>query len=163
MVILYPAIFVAAVVVANLMLLWLGPWFSPFNAFFLIGLDLSLRDKIHEMWEGSQLWIRMFIMISTGSVISILFNIDALMIGIASAVAFLLSGVADALVYHRLLKHPFLIKSNASNSVGALVDSIAFPLIAFGMIPGLFMIILLQFAAKVAGGAVWSFILQKIR
>ena len=163
MVILYPAIFVAAVVVANLMLLWLGPWFSPFNAFFLIGLDLSLRDKIHEMWEGSQLWIRMFIMISTGSVISILFNIDALMIGIASAVAFLLSGVADALVYHRLLKHTFLIKSNASNSVGALVDSIAFPLIAFGMIPGLFMIILLQFAAKVAGGAVWSFILQKIR
>ena len=163
MVILYPAIFVAAVVVANLMLLWLGPWFSPFNAFFLIGLDLSLRDKIHEMWEGSQLWIRMFIMISTGSVISILFNIDALMIGIASAVAFLLSGVADALVYHRLLKHPFLIKSNASNSVGALVDSIAFPLIAFGMIPGLFMIILLQIAAKVAGGAVWSFILQKIK
>ena len=161
--VIYPIIFVSAVTAANLLLLWLGPWFSPINGFLLIGLDLSLRDKIHEMWKGSQLWLRMGFLISTGSVVSILFNMDALMIGIASAVAFLLSGLADALVYHRLEKKKFLIKSNASNGVGALVDSIAFPLIAFGFIPGLAAIILLQFAAKVAGGFVWSFILQKLR
>ena len=44
---------------------------------------------------------------------------------------------------------------------GAAVDSIAFPTIAFGV----FMpeIVALQFLAKIAGGAVWTYLLGKIK
>ena len=59
----------------------------------------------------------------------------------------------------RLRKYKFLIRSNGSNIAGSALDSIIFPTMAFGV----FMpeIILGQFVAKVAGGAIWSFILQK--
>ena len=42
------AVYIAAMVTANLLVWWLGPWFSPINAFLLIGLDLTLRDVMHD-------------------------------------------------------------------------------------------------------------------
>jgi hypothetical protein len=42
------AVYIAAMTTANLLVWWLGPWFSPINAFFLIGLDLTLRDVMQE-------------------------------------------------------------------------------------------------------------------
>ena len=56
---IYPAIYIAALVIANLLVAWIGPWFSPINAFVLIGLDLSLRDKLHEQWENDRLLLKM--------------------------------------------------------------------------------------------------------
>ena len=44
---------------------------------------------------------------------------------------------------------------------GAAVDSLLFPTIAFGVLMP--EIIALQFIAKVSGGAVWSFLLQKFQ
>ena len=41
---IYAGIYIAALVAANLLVAWLGVWFSLVNAFVLIGLDLSLRD-----------------------------------------------------------------------------------------------------------------------
>jgi uncharacterized PurR-regulated membrane protein YhhQ (DUF165 family) len=62
-------------------------------------------------------------------------------------------------VYQRLVSKQWLIKSNASNAAGAAVDSLIFPTIAFGsLMPA---IVLLQFAAKVVGGALWSWMLRK--
>jgi uncharacterized PurR-regulated membrane protein YhhQ (DUF165 family) len=46
----------------------------------------------------------------------------------------------------------------AGNSVGALIDSIVFPTIAFGSLMPL--IVLAQFAAKVLGGSMWGYLLQ---
>jgi uncharacterized PurR-regulated membrane protein YhhQ (DUF165 family) len=54
----------------------------------------------------------------------------------------------------------WLKRANASNVAGAAVDSIAFPTIAFGVL--LPHIIALQFAAKIAGGAVWAVLINKI-
>jgi len=154
-----PIIYLVAIVIANLMLLWFGPVASIYNAFILIGLDLSLRDKLHDQWHGNNLWLKMLLLICGGSAITVVLNWDALPIALASATAFLVSGVGDALVYSRLRQHKFLVRSNGSNVAGSALDSVIFPTMAFGV----FMpeIILGQFAAKIAGGAIWSYIIFK--
>ena len=154
-------IYLAAIVLANLTLLLFGPTASIFNAFILIGLDLSLRDKLHDQWHGKNLWLKMLALICGGSAITVALNWDALPIAIASATAFLASGIGDALLYAKLRNYKFLIRSNGSNVAGSALDSVIFPTMAFGV----FMpeIIIGQFVAKIGGGAVWSFILSKLK
>ena len=103
--------------------------------------------------------MKMLALICGGSAITVVLNWEALPIAIASATAFLAAGIGDALLYMRLRRYKFLIRSNGSNIAGSALDSIIFPTMAFGV----FMpeIILGQFVAKIAGGAIWSFILQK--
>jgi hypothetical protein len=48
-------LYIAAITAANLLVAEFGPVISPLNAFFLIGLDLSLRDRLHDLWAGRQL------------------------------------------------------------------------------------------------------------
>ena len=154
-------IYLVAIVLANLTLLLFGPTASIFNAFILIGLDLSLRDKLHDQWYGKNLWLKMLALICGGSAITVALNWEALPIAIASATAFLASGIGDALLYAKLRNYKFLIRSNGSNVAGSALDSVIFPTMAFGV----FMpeIIIGQFVAKIAGGAVWSFILSRLK
>ena len=154
-------IFVAAIVVANLTVAEFGPWVSPINAFVLIGLDLSLRDWLHDKWRA-ELW-RMGALIGTAGIVSFLLNPAAGRIAVASAVAFTASSLVDAGVYHRLIDLPFLKRANGSNMAGALTDSVLFPTVAFGLFPGIAAVIGLQFAAKTVGGGVWSVIIAKVR
>ena len=157
---IYSGIYIAALVLANLLVAWLGPWFSPINAFVLIGLDLSLRDKLHEQWQNDRLILKMGGLIIVANVVSYLLNPTAGTIALASFVAFALSMIADSIAYHFLRHKSWVIRSNGSNIAGAAVDSIAFPTIAFG---GLMLeIVALQFIAKLFGGGVWSFLLTKI-
>jgi queuosine precursor transporter len=149
------AVYIAAMVAANLLVWWLGPWFSPINAFFLIGLDLTLRDVMHDRLTKWQ----MLGVVLAGGALTWLLNPSAAHIAIASATAFTLSAVADWLAYTFLRSRPWLVRSNGSNVVGAAVDSVIFPTLAFGgFLPH---IVLMQFAAKVGGGAVWSVLLRK--
>jgi uncharacterized PurR-regulated membrane protein YhhQ (DUF165 family) len=151
-------IYIAALVIANLSVAYFGPWVSPINAFLLIGLDLSLRDKLHERWK-SHLWSKMLCLIVGAGVISFVLNQASMTIAIASVLAFVCAGLVDAFVYQKLMSKDWMIKSNASNASGAAVDSIVFPTIAFGsLMPE---IVLLQFVAKVVGGALWSLVLKK--
>jgi hypothetical protein len=144
---------------ANLLVAWLGPWFSGMNAFVLIGLDLSLRDKLHEQWQNNRLLLKMGGLIAVASVISYLLNPAAGLIALASLVAFALAMIADTIVYHYLRNKPWMIKSNGSNVAGAAMDSITFPTIAFGgLMPE---IVALQFFAKLMGGGIWSYLLKK--
>lgn len=151
----------AAMVAANLSVATFGPWVSPINSFLLIGLDLSLRDHLHDRWRGSGLWPRMLGLIVAAGAISYAFNPAAGKIAIASVVAFVAAGILDALAYHLLRSRPYLERSNGSNAVGAAADSLLFPTIAFGgFLPH---IVALQFAAKVGGGFVWSLLLNRMR
>lgn len=151
--------YIAAITAANLSVAWIGPWVSPINAFVLIGLDLSLRDRLHERWQANHLWPRMLAMILAGGAISYLLNPAAGKIAIASTAAFVVAGLADALAYHALRRWPYMTRANGSNVVGAAVDSLVFPTMAFGgLIPA---IVLAQFAAKVTGGALWSVVLRR--
>lgn len=153
-------IYIASLTIANLLVAWLGPWISPINAFLLIGLDLTLRDRLHEKWQGKNLSLRMGGMILAAGLLSFAINSDAGIIAIASVVAFTMSQMLDALVYQKMIRFERWKKVNASNAVGAGADSIIFPTIAFGgLMPE---IVALQFTAKVAGGFVWSLILDSL-
>jgi hypothetical protein len=74
---IYVAIYLAAIVVANLSVAALGPQAVIVNAFLLIGLDLTLRDKLHDRWNNDQLALRMGALILAGGVISYVLNRDA--------------------------------------------------------------------------------------
>lgn len=149
------AVYIAAMVTANLLVWWLGPWFSPINAFLLIGLDLTLRDVMHDRLTRWQ----MLAVVLAGGLITWGLNPSAAQIAIASATAFTLSACADWLAYTLMRSRPWLVRSNVSNAVGAAVDSLIFPTLAFGS----FMphIVAMQFTAKVCGGAAWSWLLRK--
>lgn len=155
------AIFVAAITAANLLVATFGPWFSPINAFLLIGLDLSLRDWLHDRWRD-QLW-KMGALIAAAGGLSFVLNPAAGRIAVASFLAFTVAATADALTYHRLIDRRWMVRANGSNVVGAATDSVLFPLIAFGPFPGLLAVIGLQFAAKVTGGSVWALALNHRR
>lgn len=155
---MYVLIYLVAIVMANLAVIYFGPSASIWIAFLFIGLDLSLRDKLHDTWRGKRLWPKMLILICSGSLITVALNYEAMQIAIASAVAFLGAGVGDAIIYSLLGKKKYLIRSNGSNVVGAALDSIIFPTLAFGSLMPL--IILGQFLAKVGGGFIWSLVLN---
>jgi hypothetical protein len=112
-------IYLLGVVLANMIILWFGPQAAVITAFLFIGLDLTLRDKLHDQWHGKQLWWKMLALICGGSTILIALNWDALPIGLASATAFLAAGVGGSLVYAGLRKKHFIIRANGSNVAGS--------------------------------------------
>lgn len=148
-----------AIIAANLIITRYGPSMSIITAFACIGLDLTARDKLHEAWHRRGLVWKMAGLIGVGSLLSWVLNKDAGQIALASFAAFTMAAVADTLAYSALFKRVHLVKINGSNIAGALVDSITFPTLAFGV----FMpwIVLGQFTAKVGGGFVWSLILTR--
>lgn len=153
-------LYLAAIVAANLSVAAFGPEASIINAFLFIGLDLSTRDALHERWHGRALWPRMLLLIGAGSALSAALNWQAAQIAVASFAAFLSAGIADAVVYSVMDKRSRLLRMNGSNLVAAGVDSLVFPALAFGL-PLLWLIVIGQFVAKVAGGFVWSLLLTK--
>jgi len=152
---LIAAIFVYAIAMtlANLSIATFGVWVSPINAFIFIGLDLALRDWLHvrlKMWQMGAL-------IASTGVLTYALNPSAGMIAVASSVSFILAALADWAVFTKITGSWFK-RANTSNVAGAAVDSIAFPTIAFGaLMPE---IIAMQFFAKIAGGAAWSWLIK---
>lgn len=147
-------VYAIAMVLANLIVAKLGSSASPFIAFFLIGLDLVVRDWLHvrlKIWQ-------MGCLIAATGVLTYVLNPAAGQIAVASSVAFTLAALADWLVFAKM-RGSWMRRANGSNVAGAAVDSVVFPTVAFGsLMPE---IVALQFLAKVAGGAAWSFIIDR--
>lgn len=156
----YVVLYLLAIILANLSVARFGPESAIINAFLFIGLDLTARDRLHDAWRGKQLVLKMGLLIAAGSLLSWLLNRDAGPIALASFVAFVAAATVDSVVYHFLRQYPRFYRVNGSNIPSAAVDSFVFPTLAFGAL--LWPIILGQFAAKVAGGFVWSLIFQGI-
>lgn len=152
-------IWLAALVAANLLITALGAAAAPFVAFVLIGLDLTLRDRLHDAWQGRQLPLRMGLLIGAGAGLSWAINPAAGWVGVASAVAFAAAAGVDGLVYAGLRDRPWTVRANVSNVAGAIVDSVLF----LGLIGAMGPLVLVQIAAKVAGGAVWAALLGRRR
>lgn len=157
----YVALYLVAIVAANLTVAMWGPSMTVVNAFLFIGLDLTSRDKLHDAWHGNGLVWKMGALIAAGSVLSWLLNRNAAQIALASFVAFAAAAVVDTVAYHMLRHRVWWQRVNGSNVLSAAVDSVIFPTLAFGAL--LPVIVLGQFAAKVLGGALWSVILGKVR
>lgn len=92
----------------------------------MIGAALVLRDAVHSLLG----WRWAVVLILAGAAMSGLFAPGPLVV--ASAVAFLLSEMADLTVYAPLRQRSLYAAVLASSVVGAVVDSAAFLLIAFG-------------------------------
>ena len=147
-------IYAAAMTVANLLIAHFGPLISPFNALFLIGLDLALRDALHVRLKAWQ----MGALIGCTGLLTYALNPAAGMIAVASACAFSAAAIVDWATFARL-RGSWLFRANGSNVAGAAMDSLIFPTLAFGaLIPH---IVVLQFVAKVAGGAIWAALLAR--
>jgi len=147
-------IYASSMILANLLVSTFGPSITPINAFLLIGLDLTLRDWLHFRLKT---WQMGCLIVGTGG-LTYLLNPAAGMIAVASAVAFLVAALVDWAVFMKTTGS-WIKRANVSNTAGAAVDSLLFPTIAFGaLMPE---IVALQFIAKVAGGAVWSYVLEK--
>jgi len=147
-------VYAFAMVLANLSAATWGPKVTPLNAFILIGLDLTMRDWLHVRVKAWQ----MGMLIGATGLITYALNPAAGAIAVASATAFTAAALVDWSVFS-MMKGSWLYRTNTSNVAGAAVDSMVFPLIAFGsFMPGS---LLMQFIAKVAGGAVWSAVLNK--
>lgn len=146
--------YVAAMLLANLLVSKFGPAISPVLAFFLIGFDLSVRDWLHvrlRVWQ-------MVGLIGVAGAFTYTLNPSAGIIAVASAVAFTSAALVDWATFTRL-RGSWLYRANGSNVAGAAVDSLIFPTLAFGaLMPH---IVALQFVAKVAGGAIWAALLAR--
>ena len=150
------AIYAAAMTLANLSVAAFGPWVSPINAFVLIGLDLALRDWLHvrlKVWQMGAL------IAATGALTFVL-NPAAGMIAVASSAAFTAAAVVDWTVFTKM-RGSWFVRANGSNVAGAAVDSLVFPSLAFGaLMPHS---VAMQCVAKVAGGALWAWVLRGAR
>jgi uncharacterized PurR-regulated membrane protein YhhQ (DUF165 family) len=147
--------YAVSMTVANLLVMQFGPAITPINAFFLIGLDLTLRDWLHVRLRPWQMGALIF----GAGLLTWILNPAAQHIAIASAVAFAAGALIDWLVFSRA-SGSWAARSFKSNVAGAAVDSLIFPTLAFGALMPL--IVVMQFTAKVAGGAVWAFVLQRV-
>lgn len=148
------AIYGSAMILANLSVAAFGPSVTAINAFVLIGLDLALRDWLHVRLKA---WQMLALILATG-LLTYLLNPAAGKIAIASACAFTAAAVVDWVTFFKL-KGSWLFRANGSNVAGAAVDSLIFPTLAFGaLMPH---IVAMQFIAKVAGGSIWAYILNK--
>lgn len=147
-------IYAMAMTVANLTVAQFGPWVSPINAFFLIGLDLALRDWLHVRLKPSQ----MGALIAATGLLTYLLNPAAGMIAVASACAFSAAALVDWATFAKL-RGSWMYRANASNVAGAAVDSLIFPTLAFGVLMP--HIVAMQFLAKVAGGAIWTLLIRR--
>lgn len=146
--------YAAAMIGANLLVATFGPAVSPINAFFLIGLDLALRDWLHVRLKPSQM---LALILSTGALTYGL-NPAASVIAVASAVSFSAAALVDWATFARL-RGSWAVRANGSNVAGAAVDSLLFPTIAFGALMP--QIVLMQFLAKIVGGALWTSVLRR--
>ena len=143
------AVYAIAMTLANLSVAAFGPSVTAINAFVLIGLDLALRDWLHvrlKVWQMGAL-------IAFTGLLTFALNPAAGQIAVASAVAFTAAVLADWAAFAKL-RGNWMQRANGSNIAGAAVDSVLFPTIAFGSIMP--HVVVAQFVAKIAGGALWS-------
>lgn len=146
--------YAGALTLANLSVATFGPAVTPVNALVLIGLDLALRDWLHLRLKAWQ----MAALIVGAGLLSYGLDPASGRIAVASACAFSAAALADWAVFTRL-GGSWLRRANGSNVAGAAVDSLLFPTLAFGaLMPS---IVLAQFVAKVAGGALWAWALAR--
>jgi len=148
------AVYALAMTLANLSIAEFGKIAIPINAFLLIGLDLALRDWLHVRVKAWQ----MAALIAFSGAMTYALNPAAGHIAIASACAFMAAALADWAVFARM-RGSWMMRANGSNVAGALVDSIVFPAMAFGGLDPL--IVAQMFIAKVAGGAMWAWLIGR--
>ena len=150
---IFSAVYIASIAVANLIVQRFGVWTIPLNAFFLIGLDLTLRNVLSFRTKPWQ----MGLLIVVAGLVTYLLNQAAGRIAAASSISFVCASIADWTTF--AMSRSGWIRRNAKGSVaGSIVDSLLFPTLAFGSFS--LPVVAAQIVAKTAGAIVWSFVLR---
>lgn len=148
-------VYVSLFVAANILVATFGPGITPVNALFLISADIVIRDRLQYKYGFSTSIVCCVI----AGAITIALQHDSGMIAVASMASVILSGIASALSF-MFKSGTFYTKAVPASVVAAAVDSIAFPLIAFGSVMPL--ITLAQFSAKTLGAMAILYTMRKI-
>ena len=148
---LYASLFI----LANIMVATFGPVITPINALVLISADIVIRDKLQYKYGFLTSILACFI----AGAMTVVIQSGAGMIAVASMLSVVLSGVASAVSF-KLKSGSFFQKAIPASVVAALVDSIAFPLIAFGSIMP--WVTIGQFAAKTIGAMTILYIMKRL-
>jgi hypothetical protein len=151
------AVFLGAIVAANLITTHYGVSAVYYVAFGLIGLDLITRDRLADFW-GTTRWLKMGLLILTGGAISYYLNRNAATIAVASTIAFASSEVSEAVLYHVLRRRPWAERAPRAAILAAVVDSVVFISIAFGFT---FEVVFLQVCCKIAGATAWTWVVAR--
>jgi len=159
MVALKISIYLIAFVLANLIVLYFGSIGLIFTALFLIPFDFVMRCIFHETWKGIELILKLGLIVIAASLITFVINRNAINIAIASSVGFILAQIFAGIFYQFFIKKSFFVKVNGSDAIGILIDSLAFQLIAFGIIN--YNILVGQFLLKLIGGFFWYWVIFK--
>lgn len=152
--ILMIAAYVSLFTLANVLVSYFGVWVTPFNALFIIAADMVIRDRIQ---YESGLMVSMFACAMAGTA-TVLIDPGSEMIAIASFSSVILAGAGSALVFH-FKRGGFYAKSLPANVCASAIDSLAFPLIAFGSV--MIDVSLAQFAAKTIGATALLLIMKR--
>lgn len=147
----YVVVYLAAIVTANLLTTRYGVAVIYWNAFFLIGLDLATRNRLQDLWPNRRL--RMGGLIIAGGALSLLVNLDAARIALASSASFIASEGVEWAIYRRARV--------LAGVPAALVDSFLFPTLAFGAF--VLSVSLKQAAAKIGGLIFWTVLIAVTR
>lgn len=115
----------------------------------VVGAALVLRDLVHQRLGAA--WA--FAAIAVGGAVSFAISVPAL--AVASTTAFLLSEVADLLIYVPLRKRHLPAAVAASGLAGAVVDSALFLALAFGSLD----LLAGQVVGKLYASAVVAFVM----
>jgi uncharacterized PurR-regulated membrane protein YhhQ (DUF165 family) len=127
---IYLALYIGTIFLANLMIAVFGLWPVGFGLWapagvYAVGLNFTLRDLAQER-VGRRAILAAIV---AGAALSALVSPQ---FALASGVTFLVSETADYFVYTPLHKRSFLGAVAASNTVGLVVDSALFLWLAFG-------------------------------
>lgn len=149
--------YLAALVLANFVVLWFGKTGLIFTAVFLIPFDFVMRAMFHETWKGAALVVKMGLLIVASALLTYLINIDTRAIAMASATGFMVAQVAAGVFYQFNLRRPYWFKVNGSDLVGIAFDSVLFQLVAFAVVDPI--ITASQIALKFIGGLLWYWVI----
>lgn len=154
------ALYLSAIVIANLAVAHFGPVALLFSALLLIPFDLCTRDVLHERWQGRRLALRMALLIVSGSLLSLALSPASARVATASCAAFAVAACIDTIVYQLAHRLPRFHKMNLSNLCSSITDSLIFPVVAFGSTT--WALSGSQSAAKFGGGIFWSYLFVKL-
>lgn len=149
-------LFVLLYVAANLSVAYFGVWSTPINALVIISADMVIRDKIQHNFG---FWYSMLACFVAG-IATVIIDPSAGMIAVASVSSVILAGTGSAITF-KLKRGDFYSKSIPANTVSAAIDSIVFPMIAFGSV--MIDVSLAQFAAKTVGAFIIIAIMRKFK
>lgn len=151
-------LYITSIICGNNLIHYFGPIALPITSFFVIPLDLIIRDILQYKW-GKSYKLKIAALIMSGSLVTFLLNIEAYNVALASFCAFSCAGLLDTLIFTRLKNSSFQKRIIVSNLFSTVLDSIVFQTVAFNNVR--LDIVSLHCGLKIAGSFFWVFCLNK--